>query len=116
MNCQNTYVDLIGASHAQKSALWSFYGKTEMASLSSQLLLTLVSENSCYAEPTCHALCNVALAFLLRGHQTMAYATLSLAKDRFPNGPSARVWSLCENLLRFERCRVRAGEGRTELC
>ncbi|CAH1961189.1 unnamed protein product [Acanthoscelides obtectus] len=39
INCQHNYKDLISNNYAMKAALWQVYGKTEMSSLWSQLLL-----------------------------------------------------------------------------
>lgn len=66
LNCQQSMIELITNSYAQKAALWCLYGKTEMSCLSSQLLLRLNTANptqgihSYNAEGTCQAICNVA--------------------------------------------------------
>lgn len=59
-------------SYAQKAALWNLYGKTEMASLWSQLLLNLNTDNLTLGRPyigegICLAMCNLANIFLLEG-------------------------------------------------
>ena len=65
LNCQHSMIDLMTNSYAQKAALWSLYGKSEMSILSSQLLLHLNTSNptqgvqSYNGEGTCQALCNV---------------------------------------------------------
>jgi len=59
-------IELMTSSYAQKAALWCLYGKTEMSSLCSQLLLHLNTANptqgvqSYNGEGTCQAICNVA--------------------------------------------------------
>ena len=66
LNCQHSMIDLMTNSYAQKAALWCLYGKTEMSSLSSQLLLHLNTSNptqgvqSYNGEGTCQAICNIA--------------------------------------------------------
>jgi hypothetical protein len=66
LNCQHSMIDLMTNSYAQKAALWCLYGKTDMWSLSSQLLLHLNTSNptqgiqSYNGEGTCQAICNVA--------------------------------------------------------
>ena len=66
LNCQHSMIDLMTNSYTQKAALWCLYGKTEMSSLSSQLLLHLNTSNptqgvqSYNGEGTCQAICNVA--------------------------------------------------------
>lgn len=69
LNCQNSMFELLANSFAQKAALWLLYGKTEMSSLSSQLLLRLQTQDamphsSYSSESTCLALCCVANAFI----------------------------------------------------
>ena len=39
LNCQHSMVDLMSMTYAEKSALWAYYGKTEMSSVCAQLLL-----------------------------------------------------------------------------
>lgn len=66
LNCQHSMIDLMTNSYAQKAALWCLYGKIEMCSLSSQLLLHLNTSNptqgvqSYNGEGTCQAICNIA--------------------------------------------------------
>jgi hypothetical protein len=66
LNCQHSMIELMTNSYAQKAALWCLCGKTEMCSLSSQLLLHLNTSNptqgiqSYNGEGTCQAICNVA--------------------------------------------------------
>ena len=69
LNCQNSMLELLANSFAQKGALWLLYGKMEMSSLSSQLLLRLhtldtVPHSGYSGESTCLALCCVANAFI----------------------------------------------------
>lgn len=108
MNCQHAYGDLTCRSYAQKSGLWLFYGKTEMSSLWSQLLLHLNADSNplgttYYGEALCQAICNVALHLLLEGDYAKSYACLILVKNRFPNEPNSKIWMLCECTFTFIR-------------
>lgn len=71
LNCQNSMLELLANSFAQKAALWLLYGKMEMSSLSSQLLLRLHTPDPAQmphcgfsGESTCLALCCVANNFI----------------------------------------------------
>ncbi|XP_018335499.1 anaphase-promoting complex subunit 5 isoform X2 [Agrilus planipennis] len=108
VNCQHSYGDLISASYAHKSSLWLFYGKTEMSSLWSQLLLhlnmeTAVLGKSFCGEPLCLSICNLANYFTLQGEYSLTNSLISLAKEHFPNEPVSNSWILCENLFVFIR-------------
>lgn len=108
INCQNILRDLISNSYAVKSALWQFYGKTEMSSLWSQLLFYLNIDNSndskaVYGECFCLSVCNIANHLLLQGNYNLANTILSFAKERFPNEPNSHIWMLCANLFIFIR-------------
>ncbi|XP_008190332.1 anaphase-promoting complex subunit 5 [Tribolium castaneum] len=110
INCQHILRDLISNSYAVKSALWQFYGKTEMSSLWSQLLFYLNIDNgrsndgkAVYGEGFCLAICNVANHLLMQGNYNLVNTVLNFAKDRFPNEPNSHIWMLCENLFIFVR-------------
>lgn len=71
LNCQNSMLELLANSFSQKAALWLLYGKMEMSSLSSQLLLRLHTPDAALSphcgfsgESTCLALCCVANNFI----------------------------------------------------
>lgn len=59
LNCQHMLSELAANSYCLKSALWTLYGQSNMASLCSQQLLRL---NSHQSGPVCLAMCNVARA------------------------------------------------------
>lgn len=66
LNCQFSMMDLMSQSFTHKAALWTLYGKADMAALASQLLLHLDLTqadglNSYSGEATCQAICNIAL-------------------------------------------------------
>lgn len=93
-------------SYSQKSSLWALYGKTQMASLWSQLLLHLNSDNLSSGkvyngEGTCQALCHIANTLLMEGEYRLASMVLQLAKKKFPNEPFSHNWMLCECLFTF---------------
>ncbi|XP_022921180.1 anaphase-promoting complex subunit 5 [Onthophagus taurus] len=106
LNCQYGHRDLISHSFSQKSALWQFYGKVNMSSLWSQLLLNFsTTDNSLtrnhYDEGFCEALCNVANSVYLESNYDSANAIFSFTKQRFPNEPSSHNWMLSENIFQF---------------
>ncbi|RZC39864.1 anaphase-promoting complex subunit 5, partial [Asbolus verrucosus] len=108
INCQHNLRDLISNSYAVKSALWQFYGKSEMSSLWSQLLFFLNIDNNndskaFYCEGFCLAVCNVANHLLMQGNYTLVHTILNFTKERFPNEPNSHIWMLCENLFVFVR-------------
>ena len=99
LNCQHSMVNLISNCVSERSALWALYGKNEMASLSSQLLLNSnlkTMEKNHNGEGLCQAMCNVAMWLALQGDFTASSAVLSKAKDKFPRYPISRNWMLVE--------------------
>jgi hypothetical protein len=63
VNCQHSMSHLTAVSLAQRSALWALYGRRELCSLYSQLVLHLNMRERgvCHAgEPECMALCQLA--------------------------------------------------------
>ncbi|KAJ8969112.1 hypothetical protein NQ314_001922 [Rhamnusium bicolor] len=108
INCQHNYKDLISNTYSMKSSLWQLYGKTEMSSLWSQLLLYLNIDSSSpskafYGEGFCLAVCNIANHLLIQGEYSLVACVLDFAKRRFPNEPNSHIWMLCENLFVFTR-------------
>lgn len=108
MNCQNMYRDLMSNSYSLKASLWSLYGKTQMSSLWSQLLLHLNSDNVTSGklyngEGSCQALCHIANNLLLEGNYRHASMVLKLSRQKFPNEPFSHHWMLCECLFSFTR-------------
>lgn len=41
VHCQNSMIDMMQTSLANRAALWAFYGKSELSSICCQLLLNL---------------------------------------------------------------------------
>ncbi|KAF5289260.1 hypothetical protein FQA39_LY15190 [Lamprigera yunnana] len=109
VNCQHAYGDLTCTSYAQKSGMWLFYGKTEMSSLWSQLLLHLNPDSNplgvtYFGEALCQSICNVAMHLLNQGDYFKAETVLLLAKERFPREPLSHIWLLCECIFTFMHC------------
>ncbi|XP_026272663.1 anaphase-promoting complex subunit 5 [Frankliniella occidentalis] len=103
---QNSVLELLANSFAQKAALWLLYGKMEMSLLASQLLLCLYTldamPNSGYSgESTCLALCCVANAFVQEGKYQLASVLLQHARLQFPHEPMSHAWMYIEQLLYF---------------
>ncbi|KAJ4439043.1 hypothetical protein ANN_14999 [Periplaneta americana] len=109
LNCQHSMIDLMTNSYAQKAALWCLYGKSEMSSLSSQLLLHLNTSNptqgvqSYNGEGTCQAICNVANMLTEEGDYNLASFVLLKARERFPHEPVSHAWIFCEQILSFTK-------------
>ncbi|XP_056636653.1 anaphase-promoting complex subunit 5 [Diorhabda sublineata] len=108
INCQHNYKDLISNNYSMKSSLWQLYGKTEMSSLWSQLLLyqnmdSLSPGKAFYGEGYCLAVCNIANHLLVEGEYGLVNCVLNFAKKRFPHQPQSNVWMLCENIFVFTR-------------
>ncbi|CAH1119671.1 unnamed protein product [Phaedon cochleariae] len=108
INCQHNYKDLISNNYSMKSSLWQLYGKTEMSSLWSQLLLyqnmdSVSPSKAFYGEGFCLAVCNIANHLLMQGEYSLVNCVLSFAKQRFPHEPQSHLWMLSENLYHFTR-------------
>lgn len=108
INCQHNYKDLISNNYSMKSSLWQLYGKTDMSSLWSQLLLfqnmdSISASKAFYGEGFCLAVCNIANHLLIQGEYSLVYCILNFAKQRFPHEPYSHIWMLCENVFIFTR-------------
>lgn len=99
LNCQHSMMDLISNCVAQRAAIWTLYGKSELASLNSQLLLNSNLKflgKSYNGEGICHSLCCVALWMGLNGDYVDSSVVLQHAKERFPRDPLSRFWMICD--------------------
>ncbi|CRK88229.1 CLUMA_CG002010, isoform A [Clunio marinus] len=97
LNCQHSMVNLISNCVAERTALWTLYGKYEIASLSSQLLLNSnlkTMERTHNGEGTCQALCTLAMWMAMQGDFLSSSVILSKAKEKFPRFPISRNWML----------------------
>lgn len=106
VNFQYTLMDLITNCIAQKAAVWTMYGKNEMASLCSQLLLQAVrthakrendSMENC--EAVCHSLCCIALWLAVQGECSLSNVVLYHTQNRFPRDPMSRYWMICDGYI-----------------
>lgn len=106
INFQHTLMDLITNCIAQKAAVWTMYGKNEMASLCSQLLLQAVrthakrendSMENC--EAVCHSLCCIALWLAVQGEFPLSTLVLYHTQTRFPRDPMSRYWMICDGYI-----------------
>lgn len=95
LNCQHSMSDLMSMTFAEKSALWAYYGKTEMSTVCAQLLLLhnsgTTKQTLFNGESTCQAVINVANALVEVGEYKLVNVVLNHAKERFPNEPSNKV-------------------------
>nr|CAD7459333.1 unnamed protein product [Timema tahoe] len=109
LNFQHSMVELMANSYSQKAALWSLYGKTQMCSVSSQLLLHLNTAMLAYGSPVyngeacCQAVCNVANILTEQGDYEHAATVLQHARERFPHEPLSHWWMFSEQVLNFTR-------------
>lgn len=105
LNCQHSMSDLMSITFAEKSALWAYYGKMEMASLCAQLLLLHNAgdkKQQIFNGPsTCLAIITVTNMLIEYGEYALADVILSHAKERFPNNPCNKIWMLSEQLHIF---------------
>lgn len=106
INYQHSLMDLMANCIAQKSAVWTLYGKNEIASLCSQLLLHVVRTNSKRendsmenGEGACQSLCCVALWLSLRGEYAQSTVVLQHIRERFPRYPLSRNWLICDSYI-----------------
>lgn len=100
-------IDLISMIYAEKTALWAYYGKTEMSSVCAQLLLLFNSgekKQLMFNGPsTCQAVVTVANILNELGEYNLSATVLAHAKERFPHQPSSRIWALSELLHEFSK-------------
>lgn len=105
INFQNSLMDLVANCVAQKAAVWQQYGKTELSSLISQLLLTVTrttnKESDCIenGEGIVMSLCSVALWLSLQGDMVLAAVVLQHANERFPRDPYNKIRLLTESYI-----------------
>lgn len=95
LNCQHSMMDLMSMSYAEKSALWSYYGKFDMSILNSQLLLLHncgdKKQQMFNGPSTCQAVVNLGNSLVELGEYDNADVVFNHAKKRFPNEPSNKV-------------------------
>lgn len=106
INYQHSLMDLMANCIAQKAAVWTLYGKNEIASLCSQLLLHVVRTNSKRdndsmdnGEGVCQSLCCVALWLSLQADYSQSAVVLQHIRERFPRDPLAKNWLICDSYI-----------------
>lgn len=106
INYQHSLMDLMANCIAQKAAVWTLYGKNEIASLCSQLLLHVVRTNSKRendsmenGEGACQSLCCVALWLSLQGEYAQSSVVLQHIRERFPRDPLSKNWLICDSYI-----------------
>ncbi|XP_050699496.1 anaphase-promoting complex subunit 5-like [Eriocheir sinensis] len=99
LNCKHSLVSLQHGAWALRAALWANWGVSTMTSLASQLLLHLnthhpTSPATFYsAQPTCAAVCNIAVGLANMGDYQLAGEVLQHARQRFPaHGQHSSTW------------------------
>ncbi|XP_076057138.1 anaphase promoting complex subunit 5 ida isoform X2 [Oratosquilla oratoria] len=103
VNCQHSLVSLQHGAWGLRAALWTLWGNATMNALCSQLLLQLNTHHttapSIYyaAQPTCAAICNVAMLLASRGDYQLAGEVLQHAREQFPShNQHADLWMFAE--------------------
>ncbi|KAG5681512.1 hypothetical protein PVAND_010938 [Polypedilum vanderplanki] len=102
LNCQHSIVNLISNCIAERAALWTLYGKHEMASLCSQLLLNSnlkIMDKTYNGEGLCQAMCNVAMWHAYQGDFAVSGIILQQLKLKFPRYPVSKNWFLVDNFI-----------------
>lgn len=103
LNCQHSLVSLQHGAWALRAALWANWGVSTMTALASQLLLHLnthhpTNPTTFYsAQPTCAAVCNIAIGLANLGEYQLAGDVLQHAQERFPAyGQHSHTWMFAQ--------------------
>ncbi|XP_049298174.1 anaphase-promoting complex subunit 5 [Anopheles funestus] len=102
LNCQRSMMDLVATGIAERTALWTVYGKHEQASLCAQLLLNvdLKSLGKTYnGNGICQVLCSLVVRLAHLGEFGHALVVLQHTKQRFPRYPQSRDWHLADHYV-----------------
>uniref|UniRef100_A0A182JPY6 Anaphase-promoting complex subunit 5 n=1 Tax=Anopheles christyi TaxID=43041 RepID=A0A182JPY6_9DIPT len=102
LNCQRSMMDLVATGIAERTALWTVYGKHEQASLCAQLLLNveLKSLDKTYnGNGICQLLCSLVVRLAHLGEFGHALVVLQHTKQRFPRYPQSRDWHLTDHYV-----------------
>ncbi|ESP01711.1 hypothetical protein LOTGIDRAFT_238189 [Lottia gigantea] len=107
LNCENFLSGMVHISYTQKASLWHIFGKSELSTMCSLLVLSLdnlesgISHNT---ELSCIALCNLAQKHAERGQYQIATDLLNHAKLRFPvNSQYSHHWMNYEQQITFDK-------------
>lgn len=99
LNCQHGITRLLATGTAERSALWTIFGKNELASCCSQSLLfwNMKKMGKTYnSDGICEAICTTALWLGLQGEYNLSSVALQHAKDRFPRYPLSQQWVITD--------------------
>ncbi|XP_055621482.1 anaphase-promoting complex subunit 5 [Toxorhynchites rutilus septentrionalis] len=102
LNCQTSMIDLIANAISERAALWAMYGKNEVSSLCSQLLLNsdLKSLGKTYnGEGICQALCSLTIWLAIQGEFNLSLTVLKHTKERFPRYPLSKSWMIADHYI-----------------
>ncbi len=111
LNCQHSLVQLILTSYAQKAAFWTMYGRGQLSSIISQLLLNIDSSDpSRYnfyviGEASAIAFANIAKRLYDQGYSKECDLVLDFAKSVFPQESSlcGSIWKSTQIQIDFLR-------------
>lgn len=107
LNCQHRITNLLATGTAERSALWSMYGKNELAMCCTQVMLYSNMKKlgkSYNSDGVCEAICSAALWFGLQGEYNLSTTVLQHAKSRFPRYPLSKYWIITDCYLTSIRC------------
>ncbi|CAG5119775.1 unnamed protein product [Candidula unifasciata] len=107
INCMHSNYNMMSSGCIQRAAMWHYYGKRELCSLDSQIVLNLNTKlKGVYynGQAVCIAMCNLAQQHADLGDYTAAAEIFNQAKLRFPQNTShAELWQSCQQRIQFDR-------------
>ncbi|XP_066952222.1 anaphase-promoting complex subunit 5 isoform X1 [Macrobrachium rosenbergii] len=103
LNCQNSLVSLQHCAWGLRAALWANWGISNMALLTSQILLHLNTHHPSNigifhsSHPSCNAICMIAIGLANLGDYQLAGEVLQHAQERFPpHGQFSSTWMFAQ--------------------
>ncbi|XP_064093534.1 anaphase-promoting complex subunit 5-like [Macrobrachium nipponense] len=103
LNCQNSLVSLQHCAWGLRAALWANWGISNMALLTSQILLHLNTHHPSNigifhsSHPSCNAICMIAIGLANLGDYQLAGEVLQHAQERFPPyGQFSSTWMFAQ--------------------
>ncbi|CAD7011359.1 anaphase-promoting complex subunit 5 [Ceratitis capitata] len=108
LNNKNSIIEHASDSLALRSALWCLYGRHEISSLYSQLLLQLKKTwafgDIGNSESVSKVLASLSLWLNVQGEHQMSAVVQSHARNRFPRYPNAQNWMISEYHIIIQQC------------